>query len=96
MQSLSDDLHKRVAKAGITKQVEASAIIEQATEALKKVMKEHASHIRPQYVKNGTLTVTCDSAAIAHQLKLQEPQILAEIHNNSGSTTTVERIRYLL
>ncbi len=95
MKSIGEDVKKTVAKAGVLKQIEVANVVDVAEKAILKVMKEHGARVRPQYLKNRTLTVSCDSSAVAHQLKIAEPAIL-EIINNEVEGEKVERIRYLL
>lgn len=97
MDGLGNDLKRAVVRSGIEKQVATSQVIEYAQQALEQVLGDDAEHIRPQYVKNRTLTVTCDSAAVAQQLKMNEPAILAAITTlDTEQIEPVERIRYLL
>ncbi len=97
MDGLGNDLKRAVARSGIAKQVSTSQVVEYAEKALEQVLGDAAGHIRPQYVKNRTLTVACDSAAVAQKLKLNEPAILDAIKAlDTEQLEPVERIRYLL
>lgn len=96
MHSISDDLKKTLARSGIARPVEAAFIVERAVAAIESVFHEESRHARPQYVKNRTLTVACDSGAFAQELKLQEQKILTILNADLDAMSRIERIRYLL
>lgn len=96
MESIGKNLKASLTRAGVTRQVEAAHIITIADTSLQTVFQEEARHVRAQYVKNRTLTVTCDSASFAQQLKLQESKILSLLNQALPENAKVERIRYLL
>jgi len=96
MKPLSDAMKGTLNRSGIAKQVGAAITIEKAQQALDEVFKEESSHARPQYIKNRTLTVSCDSSAFAQELKLHEQEILEILNKSIENDEKVERIRYLL
>lgn len=96
MDGIGKDLMARVARAGVGKQVESAMTLEYAQQALEAVFADDARHVRPQYIKNGTLTVSCDSAAFAQTLKTQEAAVLSHLNEKMPARSRVERIRYLL
>ncbi len=96
MDSIGKNLRTSLARAGVVRQVEAAQVIEIATSALQTVFADESRHVRPQYVKNRTLTVTCDSASFAQKLKSEEQKIVALLNHQLPENAKVERIRYLL
>lgn len=96
MDSIGKNLRASLARAGVVRQVEAAQVIDLAGAALQRVFQDEARHVRPQYVKNRTLTVTCDSASFAQKLKSEEPKIVALLNDQLPDNAKVERIRYLL
>ena len=85
-----------IKKAGIGKQLEAANIVEAAGQALLVYFGPNSDQdVRPLYVKNKTLTVSCTSSTFAQEIKLNEAEILEKINKKVGEKA-VERIRYLL
>ena len=51
-------------------------------------------YVKPLFLKNRTLTVTCTSSSIAQEIRLNQADIVKEINEKVGSKE-VDRIRYL-
>lgn len=77
------------------KQVEAAGVVEHAQEVfLDQFGEEGALHVKPLFLKNRTLTVTCTSSSIAQEIRLNQAQIVEKINKKVGKNE-VDRIRYL-
>lgn len=76
-------------------QVEAAGILEAASAVFLDMFgEEQAIHVKPLFLKNRTLTVTCSSSAIAQEIRMNQPAIVEKINDNLGKKE-VDRIRYL-
>tara|TARA_B100000700_G_C14684919_1_gene687082 strand:+ start:284 stop:583 length:300 start_codon:yes stop_codon:yes gene_type:complete len=67
--------------------------------ATEKVFSEHFSgedslHVKPLFVKNRTLTVTCSSAAVAQEIRMNQAKVVKKINEEIGNKE-IDRIRYL-
>lgn len=90
-QLVSQSLNKH---AGIKQAVEASLVIEAATEIITRIFgSEIGREIKPLYIKNRTLTVSCPNSTMAQELKLHETEILGEL-TTTLKEQAVDRIRY--
>lgn len=86
---------KMGAHKSIDKQLEANAIVGAAEAVFKEVFPEDlASHAKPLFLKNRTLTVTCTSSALAQEIRLRQGEIVDKINKKLGKSE-VDRIRYL-
>ena len=54
-----------------------------------------AEHVKPLYVKNRTLTVTCASSVAAQEIRLRQAEIVSMINERLG-VSEVDRLRYLV
>lgn len=87
-------LQKSLQKAGITKQVQASLVLEDYTHAISEIFgKAIEDKARPIHLKEGVLSVACISSVVAQELKFKEQEILEKI-NSEGKI--VDRVRYVL
>lgn len=93
---LGDALQKKVlGNTPLKRQVEASMIVEYAEMALKEIFGEgNATHAKPLFLKNRTLTITCSSSIVAQEIRLKQQQIVDTINQKLGKKE-VDRIRYL-
>lgn len=94
MQSMKHLLTQSVQRAGVATSVDAARVVAAAEEVLHAVFPPTiAARMKPLYLKNRTLTVSCDSSIVAQELKLREPDILAALAKKLGSAS-VDRLRY--
>lgn len=94
---LGDALNQKVSQDGGTmkKQLEGVDVVEKATDIFNEFFKEEqAVHIKPLFLKNRTLTVTCANSAVAQEIRLNQSEIVEKINNAVGKKE-VDRIRYL-
>lgn len=83
-----------VRRAGVAPSIDAARVVTAAEEVLRTIFEPAvAIHMKPLYLKNRTLTVSCDSSTVAQELKLREPDILAALMKKLGSAL-VDRLRY--
>jgi predicted nucleic acid-binding Zn ribbon protein len=79
----------------LQKQMEAGQIVEIAEEIFKDLFgAEEAIHVKPLFLKNRTLTVTCSSSTVAQEIRLNQGEIVDRINEKMGKKE-VDRIRYL-
>lgn len=94
MDTIKQLLPRSVQRAGIATSIDAARIVTTATRVLEKIFEPAiAVRMKPLYLKNRTLTVSCDSTTVAQELKLQETEILAQLTEKLGAQL-VDRIRY--
>lgn len=95
MQPLGKIVKKAVGQKGdMARNLEASHVVESAEKVLGDVFSpEVKAMMKPLYVKNRTLTISCSSSSVAQELKLNEPQILEGLEKLLGEKL-VDRIRY--
>ncbi len=93
---IGDTLKDKVNKdTPLQKQVEASQVVEIAEKVFADVFgAEEAVHVKPLFLKNRTLTVTCSSSTVAQEIRLNQAEIVAKINKEMGKKE-VDRIRYL-
>lgn len=76
--------------------LENSQIIKCAEKALAEVLdSERAREVRPLFLKNRTLTITCVNSNLAQEIRLKQQEIVKKI-NEKLKANEVDRIRYLL
>lgn len=79
----------------LKKQVEASQIVEVASAAISGILPPVlADSVKPLFLKNRTLTVSCGSSSVAQEIRLHQLEIVAKINQELGRNE-VDRIRYL-
>lgn len=94
---VSDLLDKSTKKAGVSEQVGAEDVLKRFSEILEvQFAKTLKDRVKPLYVKNKTLTVSCESQAAASELKIHERKILQALNGGQKETTVVRTIRFLL
>lgn len=94
MEPIKNLVSQSVKKAGADKSVEAARVVEITEKIIEKIFgKKMTMHIKPLYLKNRTLTVSCTNSTVAQELKLQEPDILERLTKKLGKNL-VDRIRY--
>lgn len=94
--TLGNSLKDRMKKEkSLQKHVDAARILEVASSIFSELFGEQqAALVKPLYVKNRTLTITCGSSAIAQEIRLNQGPIVEKINTILGKTE-VDRIRYL-
>lgn len=97
LSSLSDSLKQRMQDASpLMRGVVAASAIDIATEVITAILPVGlAEHVKPLYVKNRTLTVTCASSIAASEIRLRQAEIVATINERLG-VSEVDRLRYLV
>ena len=93
---ISDLLNKNIKKSGASEQVSAIDILNE----FNRIIKEHYAknlkdRVKPLYIKNKTLTVSCDNQTTASELKLCERKIIQEL-NKGREEPIIQTIRFLL
>jgi hypothetical protein len=89
-------LPKSVKKAGIKKQLDSAKILADFGEIGSQVFGPEAiKKIKPLYIKDGTLTITCLSSVLAQKLKAQEKRLIWEL-NRPYHRKIIERLRFLV
>lgn len=93
---LGDTLNKNLDdKTDLKRQVEANQVLDFASRVLVEVFgREQAYHVKPLFLKNRTLTITCSSATMAQEIRLNQNDIVIKINGMLGRSE-VDRIRYL-
>ncbi|MDP2685462.1 MAG: DUF721 domain-containing protein [bacterium] len=91
----SNSNNTQVLKKMLKVQVEASYILEYASEALIELFgKEQAYHAKPLFLKNRTLTISCATATTAQDIREKQTEIVDKINEKIGKKE-VDSIRYL-
>lgn len=76
--------------------LENSQIIKCAEKTLAEILgSERAGDVRPLFLKNRTLTITCINSNLAQEIRLKQQEIVEKI-NEKLKANEVDRIRYLL
>jgi len=79
----------------ILKQIESSEVIETAKKVLDDFFGEKLiDAVKPLFLKNRTLTVSCTSGAVAQEIRLNQIDIVEKINEKLGKKE-IDRIRYL-
>lgn len=79
----------------LKRQVETSGVVEIAKEVIDHMLgAEIGAHVRPLFLKNRTLTVSCASSSVAQEIRLKQLEIVAKINEKVGKNE-VDRVRYL-
>ncbi len=79
----------------LKRQVETSGVVEVAKEVIDLMLgTDIGAHVRPLFLKNRTLTVSCGSSSVAQEIRLRQLEIVAKINEKVGKNE-VDRVRYL-
>lgn len=85
-----------VSRTPLKRQVEASQVLEYASNVLVEIFgKEQAYHSKPLFFKHRTLTITCSSATMAQEIRINQNIIVNKINDKLGKKE-VDSIRYLV
>ncbi len=93
---IGDTLHGKIqSDANLKGQLESQEILDAAQAVFDGIFDEQLRlHIKPLFLKNRTLTVTCSSSVVAQEIRLNQGTIVKKINEALGRTE-VDRIRYL-
>ncbi|HOX60413.1 MAG TPA: DUF721 domain-containing protein [Candidatus Magasanikbacteria bacterium] len=96
LSSIGDTLKNKFGnQAGVAKGVEAAQIIEVAQKIMDKIFSpELAALMKPLFMKNRTLTISCSSSAVAQELRLHQNEVV-ELMNKEIGRNEIDRVRYL-
>jgi len=82
-------------QTGLAQGIEASSIVETAQKALGEIFPpEVANLMRALFIKNRTLTVSCNGSAVAQELRLKQNEVVEKINSTLGRNE-IDRVRYL-
>lgn len=97
MTLLGDALKKRLGSdLPLKRQVDTGNLLVVASEVLGQfVGQENSKYIKPLFVKNRTLTITCANSALSQEIHLNQAKIVESINQKIGENS-LDRIRYLL
>ncbi len=88
-------LSKLSGNSTLKRQIETSNVVEVAKEVIESLLgAEIGAHVRPLFLKNRTLTVSCGSSSVAQEIRLRQLEIVAKINEKIGKNE-VDRVRYL-
>lgn len=94
METMKHLLTQSVQRAGVAASIDATRVVAAAEQVLCAIFTPSiAAHMKPLYLKNRTLTVSCSSTTVAQELKLRESDILAKLTDALGASL-VDRLRY--
>ena len=79
----------------LKKQIESSLIVTYAETVLQEILGSASGNCRALYLKNRTLTIACDSSAVAQEVRLHQTEIVEKINQKLGKKE-VDSIRYLV
>jgi len=92
---LGDALQDKSGNKGLQKQEESGEVVEYAIIAVKELLGDSAKKTKPLFLKNRTLTITCDNQKVAQEVRDNQQAIVDKINDKLGKKD-VDRIRYLL
>lgn len=76
------------------KSVQAAEVVDAASGVIKDIFDEEMLvHMKPLYLKNRTLTISCSGSTVAQELKLHETEMLKKLEEQLGQKL-IDRIRY--
>ncbi|MBI4262249.1 DUF721 domain-containing protein [Candidatus Uhrbacteria bacterium] len=83
-------------RSGMKDEIEAQLVLDSFLVAVRRELGDRvADKLKPLYVKNGTLTVSCLSSVLASELKLKEKRIIERV-NTLQKKDVVQRLRFFL
>jgi len=93
---LGDTLHEKMGQnTTLKKQVESAEILEITQDVLRDMFGEElAGTAKPLFLKNRTMTISCNSSAMAQEIRVNQHDIVSAINKKAGKNE-VDRIRYL-
>lgn len=94
---LGDTLqNKKNSNSSFKKQLEGVFIIEIVQNVLEEIFGSDISkEIKPLFVKNRTLTLSCSNSAVAQEIRINQSIIVEKINEKIGKKE-IDRIRYLV
>lgn len=93
---IGDALKKKVSDGSALKhQLESTEVVDIAQAIFDELFgTDPKMQVKPLFLKNRTLTVTCPSSAIAQEIRLNQAKIVKKLNEKIGKKE-VDRIRYL-
>lgn len=92
---LGDALKDKLGRnAPLAKQLESAEIVAIAEDVLTSIFGDLARQVKPLFLKNRTLTVSCANSSIAQEIRLNQAVIVEKMNERLGKNE-VDRIRYL-
>ncbi|MFA5210901.1 MAG: DUF721 domain-containing protein [Patescibacteria group bacterium] len=80
----------------LKKQIESAELIEKSKEVFEEFFGNELAHeIRPLFLKNRTLTVSCSGSVVAQEIRLNQADLVEKINLKIG-TNEIDRLRYLV
>lgn len=93
-QSIGQILNSRPEKSPLMQQVKAAMVLERVKEFLiQEFGNGILSKVKPVYVRDRVLTISCLSSVISQEIKYREKRILSLVNKEFGNRT-IERIRF--
>ncbi len=84
-------LYSALQRANITKQIDATRILEFVVQLLAKRWGDKIKNkAKPLYVKNGQLVIAVLSSVLANEIRLQQHRIIQEINKEFGKNTVTK------
>ncbi len=88
-------LSKLSTNSTLKRQIESSQVVEISKTVIDELLGDSiGTMVKPLFLKNRTLTVSCASSAVAQEIRLRQLEIVAKI-NEKFDKPEVDRIRYL-
>ncbi len=79
----------------LKRQIESSNVVEVAKDVITDLLgADIGAHVRPLFLKNRTLTVSCATSTVAQEIRLRQLEIVTKINEKIGKSE-VDRVRYL-
>ena len=95
MEGIKNILSKTVKKSGISRQVQASMVVEAFSEVVAEILgKQVSKKVKAMYLKDNILTIACLSSVLAQEVQLNQRKIINKI-NKKFDKTVVEKLRFL-
>jgi predicted nucleic acid-binding Zn ribbon protein len=93
---VGDTLQKKIKQdPALKSQLDAADVLAAAQDVFESRFGEDGNlHMKPLFLKNRTLTVTCSSSELAQEIRINQSSIVDDINGKLG-TKEVDRIRYL-
>ncbi len=97
MTSLGDALKQKMKQdKPLQAQAEVGLLLSLSTSILHEFLgEENSKYVRPLFIKNRTLTITCANSVVSQEIHLNQAKIVTQINEKFGQNA-LDRIRYLL
>ncbi|MCB9798112.1 DUF721 domain-containing protein [Candidatus Nomurabacteria bacterium] len=95
MDSLKDAIKSKMKGTALQGQLDATQVVEMANSVFEAIFPEdQVIHVKPLFLKNRTLTVSCSSSVVAQEIRLNQKKLVDHLNKKMGDKL-VDRIRYL-